>query len=174
MRKSRNGRCNGSRSVDVTRQKVPYSVGRDKGEAARSSLSHRAPGARHPPNPASRVLLRTDILIGISSQPSTNDVLIVLTTWPDAEKARAAARTLVEEKLAACANIVPSVESIYRWQGNVETSAEVMAIFKTTTARYSALEARIRELHTYEVPEILSLRVANGFPDYLKWVQEAV
>ena len=60
------------------------------------------------------------------------EVLVVLTTWPDVEKARAAARTLVEEKLAACANLVPGVESIYRWQGAVETSAEVLVILKTT------------------------------------------
>ena len=99
--------------------------------------------------------------------------MIVLTTWPDTESARAAARKVVEEKLAACGNVVPGIESIYRWQGNIETSSEVLVIFKTTVARYAALETRIRELHSYEVPEILSLPVGAGLPAYLRWVQES-
>jgi periplasmic divalent cation tolerance protein len=99
--------------------------------------------------------------------------LIILTTWPDAESARAAARKLVEEKLAACGNLVQGVESIYRWQGNIETSSEVMVIFKTIAARLIELEARIRELHSYEVPEILALPVGAGSLAYLNWVVES-
>ncbi len=99
------------------------------------------------------------------------EVLVVFTTWPDAERARNAARTLVEEKLAACANLVAGVESIYRWQGAVETSAEVMVVLKTTIGRYPMLENRIRALHSYEVPEIIALRVADGLPAYLRWVE---
>ena len=99
--------------------------------------------------------------------------MIILTTWPDAESARAATRKLVEEKLAACGNLVPGIESIYRWQGNIETSSEVLVIFKTTTARYAQLEARIRELHSYEVPEILAVPVGAGLPAYLRWVVES-
>jgi len=101
------------------------------------------------------------------------EVLVVLTTWPDAEKARAAARTLVEENLAACANIVPGVESIYRWQGKVETSTEVMMVLKTTGARSAELQARITALHSYEVPEIVVLRVSDGLPRYLRWVESS-
>lgn len=101
------------------------------------------------------------------------EVLVVLTTWPDVEKARAAARTLVEEKLVACANIVPGVESIYRWEGKVETSVEVMVVFKTTIARYQMMETRILALHTYEVPEIVVLRVTDGLPRYLRWVESS-
>ena len=101
------------------------------------------------------------------------EVLVVLTTWPDVEKAGAAARTLVEESLAACANILPGVESIYRWEGKLETSAEVLMILKTTTARYAALQMRITELHSYEVPEIVALRVEDGLPQYLKWVGDS-
>jgi periplasmic divalent cation tolerance protein len=100
------------------------------------------------------------------------EVLIVFTAWPDAEKARAAARTLVEEKLVACANIVPGVESIYRWKGQIETSGEVLVIFKSTIARSQMLEARILELHSYEVPEILTVRVTDGLQSYLRWVEE--
>ena len=102
-----------------------------------------------------------------------SEIRIVFTTWPDIEKARAAAHKLVEEKLVACANLVPAMESIYRWQGKVETSAEVLVIFKTTSACYPMVESRIRELHTYEVPEILSLRAADGLPSYLRWVTES-
>ncbi len=99
------------------------------------------------------------------------EVLVVLTTWPDAEKARSAARVLVEEKLAACANLVPGVESIYRWEGKVETSTEVMVIFKTTIARYQMFETRLLALHPYEVPEVVTLRVTDGLPSYLRWVE---
>ena len=77
------------------------------------------------------------------------------------------------EKLIACANLLPGVESIYRWQGKIETSAEVLVIFKTTIARYQMLETRIRELHGYEVPEILSVRVTDGLPSYLRWVEQS-
>jgi len=99
--------------------------------------------------------------------------LIILTTWPDAESARAATRKLVEEKLAACGNLVPGIESIYRWQGKIETSSEVLVIFKTTAARLAQLEERIRELHSYEVPEILAVPVRAGLPAYLRWVEES-
>jgi periplasmic divalent cation tolerance protein len=99
-----------------------------------------------------------------------SDVLIVLTTWPDAATARAAAQMLVEEGLAACANVVPGVESIYRWEGKVDRASEVLMILKTTVARYAALESRIRALHSYEVPEIVGLRVSDGLPAYLQWV----
>jgi periplasmic divalent cation tolerance protein len=106
-------------------------------------------------------------------QFSTNDVLVVLTTWPDVEKARAAGHTLVEEKLVACANIVPVIESIYRWQGRIETSAEALMILKTPASHYRDLETRIRELHTYEVPEIIAFPVAHGLPPYLQWVEDS-
>ncbi len=101
------------------------------------------------------------------------EVLVVLTTWPDADAARAAARTLVEEKLAACANIVPGVESVYRWEGKVETNAEVLMILKTTIAHYQMIETRIRALHSYELPEIISLRITDGLPAYLRWVEQS-
>ena len=99
------------------------------------------------------------------------EVLLVFTTWPDAEKAGAAARVFVEESLAACANLVPAIESIYRWEGKVETATEVLMILKTTIGRYPQLEMRIKALHSYAVPEIVSLRVTDGLPAYLRWVE---
>ena len=101
------------------------------------------------------------------------EVLLVFTTWPDSEKARAAAHVLVEEKLAACANLLPTIESIYQWKGKVETTAEALMLLKTTIARYQMLETRIRALHPYEVPEIVCLRAADGLPSYLRWVEES-
>jgi periplasmic divalent cation tolerance protein len=99
-------------------------------------------------------------------------VLIVFTTWPDQEQARSACRTLVEEQLAACGNILPTIESIYRWKGAVETSKEVLVLLKTTSDEYVALAARVKELHPYEVPEIIAVSAAAGLPEYLAWVAE--
>jgi periplasmic divalent cation tolerance protein len=101
------------------------------------------------------------------------ETLVVLTTWPDMEKARAAARVLVEEHLAACANLLPGAESIYRWEGKVETAAEVVAVFKTTVHRYWQFERRVQELHPYQVPEIVALRPHGGLPAYMRWVEES-
>ena len=105
---------------------------------------------------------------------NAEETLIVLATFPDADTARRIVHALVEENLAACGNLIPGVESIYRWEGQVETSAEVLAVLKTGTARYAQLEARLKELHPYEVPECLALRVAEGSPAYLRWLHEAV
>lgn len=101
----------------------------------------------------------------------TEEVFVVLTTWPDRVAAQAAARTIVEERLAACANLGPELESIYHWQGVIETSKEVPVLFKTTAGRYPELEARIKALHPYELPEILAIPPANGLPAYLRWVE---
>lgn len=105
--------------------------------------------------------------------PMAENVLLILSTFGTAEEARRISRTLVEERLVACANILPGVESIYRWKGDVETSAETMVFFKTVTDNYPQLETRIRELHSYEVPEIVALRVDTGLPAYLRWVDES-
>src|SRR5688572_22384145 len=97
-------------------------------------------------------------------------LLVVLSTFPDAAAARAAAEALVSESLAACVNLVPGVESLYRWEGKLENSQEALAVIKTTAERYPALEARLRELHPYEVPEIVALRAASVADSYLKWI----
>ena len=101
------------------------------------------------------------------------ETLLVLSTFGSVEEARRVARTLVEERLAACANLLPAVESIYRWQGAVEEATEVLVLFKTNLSRYWLMESRLRELHSYEVPEILAFRAHAGLPTYLRWVDEA-
>lgn len=98
-------------------------------------------------------------------------VLVVLCTFPDVQQAREAAAELVERRLAACVSLLPGVESIYRWEGKVERAGEVLAVIKTT--RYSELEAALKELHPYEVPEILALPVKAGLAGYLKWLGES-
>ncbi len=104
----------------------------------------------------------------------SEESILVLSTFPDAPTARRIAAALVEEKLAACVNLLPAVESIYRWKDAIETSTEVLALIKSTTWKYQLLEARILELHPYEVPEIISLRVDAGHLDYLRWIDQSV
>lgn len=98
------------------------------------------------------------------------DIQLVITNCPDEETANAIALAVVEEKLAACANILPRVQSIYRWQGSVESAAEIPLLIKTTSPNYPALETRIKALHPYDVPEIIAIPVAQGLPAYLNWV----
>jgi len=98
--------------------------------------------------------------------------LLVLTNCPDETVANAIALAIVEEKLAACVNILPRVQSIYRWQGAVESASEIPLLIKSTAACYPALEKRIAELHPYDVPEIIALPIAQGLPAYLNWLAE--
>lgn len=101
------------------------------------------------------------------------DVRVAFATAPDAEVAARIARALVEEELAACANLVSNVRSIYRWQGKLEDESEVMLILKTRADRVDALAERLRALHPYDVPELLVLPVESGLPAYLDWVRGA-
>ena len=98
------------------------------------------------------------------------EILLVLTNLPDPASAGALAATLVENRLAACVNILPAYRSIYRWQGQVECAEEVPLLIKTSAARYPTLEAAIRALHPYQMPEIIALPIGQGLPDYLAWV----
>ena len=101
-------------------------------------------------------------------------VRAVLVTAPDAAEAERIGRTVVEERLAACANVVPGVASIYRWRGAMERADEVLVVLKTTEAGFDALRRRVVELHPYDVPEVLSLPVDAGHPPYLDWVEAEV
>lgn len=103
----------------------------------------------------------------------TSDAVVVLTTMGADADAAALARTLVEEGLAACVNVLPPMTSFYRWKGAVEQDREQQLIIKTTAGRVAALEARLRALHPYEVPEFLVLRVAGGSDAYLEWLRDS-
>ena len=99
-------------------------------------------------------------------------VVLILTTVPDDESAETLARTLVEERLAACVNLHGPMMSLYRWNGVVERESERQLIIKTTSDRIPAVEARVRQLHSYEVPEFLVVPVATGGAAYLGWVND--
>ncbi|MBV8624384.1 MAG: divalent-cation tolerance protein CutA [Herbaspirillum sp.] len=100
-----------------------------------------------------------------------NQPLLVVTNVPQQALADAMARSLVEQGLAACVNILPPVASVYRWQGQVEQASEIPLLIKTTQARYQELEQAILRAHPYEVPEIVALPLATGLPAYLTWMQ---
>ena len=101
------------------------------------------------------------------------DALVVLVTVP-INRSAALARTLVAERRAACVNQLPGVRSTYVWDGRIEEVDEVLLMIKTTRAGYAALERRVRELHPYEVPEVLAVPVAAGLDRYLDWVGQSV
>jgi periplasmic divalent cation tolerance protein len=98
------------------------------------------------------------------------EVRVVLVTAPDAEVATRLARALVEERLAACANLVPGARSIYRWQGSVHDEAEVLLVIKTGADRVDALASRVKDLHPYDLPEVIALPAVAGSVEYLAWV----
>ncbi|HET7462319.1 MAG TPA: divalent-cation tolerance protein CutA [Longimicrobium sp.] len=99
-------------------------------------------------------------------------VRVVLMTAPDAETAGRVAHALVNERLIACANLLPGVTSIYRWQGAVQADAEVLVVMKTRDTLVPRLMERAAELHPYQVPELLALEVSDGLPAYCRWVMD--
>src|SRR6266700_3090575 len=99
-------------------------------------------------------------------------ILLALSTFPDRETAQRISNQLVTEKFAACANILPAIESIYRWKGTIETGNETLVFFKLSEDRQSAFQEKLRSLHPYEVPEIIFVPVSNGLSEYLGWVVE--
>ncbi len=100
------------------------------------------------------------------------DVLLAFSTFPDADTARQVALEMVEGKFAACANIFPAVESVYRWQGNVERASEALALFKVSAERYAVFQSMLKSRHPYDVPEIVAVKIADGLPEYLRWAAE--
>jgi periplasmic divalent cation tolerance protein len=102
------------------------------------------------------------------------DMIVVLTTAGSTEEARRIADALVERRQAACVNIIKGVQSIYRWKGKTEESEEWMLFIKTMAAAFDDVCKTIRELHSYELPECISVPITKGSPEYLKWIDEAV
>ena len=99
---------------------------------------------------------------------------IVLSTVGSEEEARKIAHHLVEQQLAACVNIVPKIESVYRWQGKVESNREYLLLIKTSSEKFPQVRDAMRELHSYELPECIALAVEDGSPEYLQWVEESL
>jgi periplasmic divalent cation tolerance protein len=102
------------------------------------------------------------------------DKVLVLTTAGSEEEARKIANELVERRLAACVNIVPGIQSVYRWEGKVESAEEFLLIVKTTKLRSVDVNAAIRELHSYDLPECIVISMEDGSAEYLKWIEESV
>jgi periplasmic divalent cation tolerance protein len=105
---------------------------------------------------------------------SVPDVVLVLTTIAAEADGAAFARALVEEQLAACVNVLPAMTSVYRWNGQVEQDREQQVVIKTTRDRLGALESRVKELHSYELPEFVVIAAGGGSAAYLAWVGDAV
>jgi periplasmic divalent cation tolerance protein len=102
------------------------------------------------------------------------DARVVLTTAGSEDEARNIAHALVERHLAACVNILPRIESVYRWQGNVESAQEWLLVIKTIAERFPALREAIKELHSYDLPECICLPVEAGSDAYLDWISDNV
>jgi periplasmic divalent cation tolerance protein len=102
------------------------------------------------------------------------DKRIVLTTAGTKEEAHKIARALVERQLAACVNIIPRVESVYRWEGEIEQAEEWLLVIKTTAAAFERVREAIRELHSYDLPECLCLAIEDGSTEYLGWIGDSV
>ncbi len=98
----------------------------------------------------------------------------VLTTAGSAEEARKIAHALVEGKLAACVNVIPQIQSVYRWQGKIEEAQEWLLIIKTTDAAFGRVKDAIKQLHSYELPECIAVEIKDGSPEYLKWIGDSV
>jgi periplasmic divalent cation tolerance protein len=102
------------------------------------------------------------------------DKVLVLTTAGNEAEAQKIAQELVEKRLAACVNIVPRIQSLYRWEGKVETAEEHLLLIKTTRTRASKVQAAIRELHSYDLPEFIVISMEGGSAEYLKWIEESI
>jgi periplasmic divalent cation tolerance protein len=98
--------------------------------------------------------------------------VVVFITTPSEEEAAGIARTLVEEKLAACVNIITGIRSIYSWEGRVEDDSEMLLVVKTREALFDRLASRVKELHSYAVPEVIAMPIVKGLTDYTDWIGE--
>ncbi|MBI2973862.1 MAG: divalent-cation tolerance protein CutA [Armatimonadetes bacterium] len=100
--------------------------------------------------------------------------VVVLVTGPSADEAERIGRALVEERLAACANLIPSISSAYWWKGKIEEASEALLVLKTRQDLVERLVTRVRALHSYTVPEVIALPILGGNPDYLQWIDDSV
>lgn len=101
-----------------------------------------------------------------------SDYVVCMMTAPNEAEAKRIGRIVVEERLVACCNIIPNVTSVYRWKGKICEEGEVLCLMKTRKELFDGLKKRIKELHPYETPEIISLKIKDGLFEYLKWIDE--
>jgi periplasmic divalent cation tolerance protein len=123
---------------------------------------------------ARRGKLLAKICLPVEDFPMATDIVLVFTTLGADADATTFGRTLVDERLAACVNVLPPMVSVYRWKGQVEQDREQQLIIKTTSDRLAPLQARLRQLHPYELPELLVLPVVGGSEPYLAWLRDSV
>lgn len=105
---------------------------------------------------------------------STGDYIVIISTMSSETEGQKIAEELVNRGLAACVNVIPGVTSYYKWQGKTEVSDELVMLIKTRASNYEQVQQTIKELHSYEVPEILALPITNGDESYLKWIDECL
>ncbi len=110
-------------------------------------------------------------MLSLSKSIMGSSYQIVLTTCPDPRLAESMATTLVEERLAACVNILPPMRSVYRWSGKIRSGNEQLLIIKIRADDYAAVQRRLEELHPYELPEVIAVPILNGLPAYLAWLE---
>lgn len=103
-----------------------------------------------------------------------NDYLLLITTCPNSEEADKLAHALLENNLAACVNILPNIQSVYQWKGDIVRDKEIILFIKTHQKHYAAIEQTLQKVHPYEVPELIALSLENGLPSYLAWIDSVV
>lgn len=114
------------------------------------------------------------MLLGTNQPADGNPAIVIMSTCPDEPSAQTIAAALIEDKLAACVNIIAGVTSVYQWQGKIEQSHEQCLIIKTLKHNYAAVERSIQELHPYELPEVISVPISEGSEQYLSWIAQNV
>lgn len=103
-----------------------------------------------------------------------NSAVLFLSTFKDAEAARVFAQTAVREKYAACVNVIGPIKSIYFWDGKVNDEVETLVVGKTTALKFRALKKKIKSMHSYDVPELVAVKITDGLPEYLDWIAKSV
>src|SRR5438105_1329373 len=108
----------------------------------------------------------------MSTRRNARSYRLVLSTCPNARVAKRIATALVKEELAACVNLLPVLQSVYRWRGKVASAKEILMVIKIRARDYARVEARVRQLHPYDLPEVISLSIASGYSRYLAWLED--
>jgi len=104
----------------------------------------------------------------------TDQAILIYCTCPDINSGQQIAQALVEENLVACVNLLPQMLSIYRWQGKLQQDSECLLLMKTIQSQFTAIQNRVRQLHSYELPELISVPINDGLPEYIDWIAQSI